>query len=274
MFTKDDLTAIATLTKIPVETLEAAAKATEEVKLTLPTNLKSYTDTEIVTLGSNKYNEGKEAGVEMAVKEAREANGLTFEGKTVANLLAAHKTKIEKEAGKPVEQQVTELNNQINTLRSTNEGLTRQLGERETQLQTLGLDNEIIGTMPGVKADIKTSHREVLGLMKMGGYTFKKEADGVLKSYLNGQLQTDALGSPLPVAEVTKKYMTDKGVAGDETEVPIGRGKGPAPVPGAKVKTMTELKAQYTAAGKNLNGEEFMAAAAEAMKDKTFDANK
>jgi hypothetical protein len=45
------------------------------------------------TLATDEYKKGKVAGVEMSIKEAREKHGLTFEGKTIDNLLEAMQAK-------------------------------------------------------------------------------------------------------------------------------------------------------------------------------------
>lgn len=277
MLSKEAIATLATLAKIPVDQLTAALATSEETPVTIAPTLKAYEDAEILTLGSNKYNEGKLAGVEMGVKDAREKLGLDFQGKNIDALLTAHAEKVKKEAGIPKDQQMTELTNQIATLTGLNSQLSSKLADKEVAFTGIAIDTEIVRDIPGVKADVKISQHDVLGMMKMKGYTFKREdAAGPIKAYLNGQLIVDKLGSPLPVKEAVTGFMTDLSLISDGVTV-IPTGRGPADknvVVTGTAKTMTELKAQFTAAGKHLAGAEFMAAADAAMKDKNFDASK
>jgi hypothetical protein len=98
-------------------------------EVTIDTDVVIRTAEEEVSFSNNIKNEAKQAGLEIAIKEARNKLGLDFQGKTIDNLLKAYETKVLNDAQiEPAEQ-----------LKS----ITQKLTEKEQALQNaLGLVNE------------------------------------------------------------------------------------------------------------------------------------
>ncbi len=105
--------AIAKLTKIKAEDLKAAIESKDEVDLAVDEKLTVLTEDEVTTLKNNEYKNGKEKGVEMAVKATKEKLNLDFQGKTVDGLVEAAQKKAVEEAKVPVNDKVKELETKL-----------------------------------------------------------------------------------------------------------------------------------------------------------------
>jgi len=68
-------------------------------------------------LSNDEYKKGKTAGVEMAVKEAKEKHGLEFEGKSMDSFANAFKTKIESDSKIEPNAKVEELQTDLESVR-------------------------------------------------------------------------------------------------------------------------------------------------------------
>lgn len=112
---------------------EAVTKGELEIKAdTLKVMPVADYETLTANLKNDEYNKGKIAGVEMSVKEQREALGLQFEGKTIPNLLDAFKGKIMAEAK-------IEPNKAIEDLQKDKEKLQATISDWQTKYT--GLEN-------------------------------------------------------------------------------------------------------------------------------------
>lgn len=116
---------------------EAVTKGELQIKAD---NLKVMATTDFETLTTNlkneEYNKGKIVGVEMTVKEQREALGLSFEGKTVSNLLEAYRGKIMADAKIEPSKQIEELQRDKEKLQgSITEWQTKYAGLENTYTQ-------------------------------------------------------------------------------------------------------------------------------------------
>lgn len=268
---KETLQKIATLLKVKDTDLETAIKDTNEVDFTIDEKLTVLTEPELTTLKSNSYNDGKKAGVEIDIKDAKEKYGLDFTGKTFEGLLDAYGKKVLKDAKIEPDKKVTELEQKITTMQNTIRETEAKLAEKETEATTAVVNSELYQHIPepGENGPAFTK-AEVVGWMRMNGIDVKRE-DGAFKPYKDGKLMTDKLGNPLPVKDVVTGFITEKKLITTPT-VPGGRG-GKDEKPPAKATKMSELKKQFADQGKHLQGEEFAKAVAEAAKDKEFDMN-
>src|SRR5687768_10289666 len=116
---KEDIAKLANLAKIPVADLEKAITETGEIALTVPDGVQSFLEPELATLKKNTYDSAKTAGVEMAVKEAREKLGLDFTGKTIDGLVDAATKKAVADAGQNPDARVKELQTKVDNLQTT-----------------------------------------------------------------------------------------------------------------------------------------------------------
>ena len=133
-FKKEDLKKIADLLKIKAEDLEAVATATDEKAIEIP-DVHTFSEDELKTVKANEYKSGKTAGVEIAVKEAREKMGLEFQGKTIDGLLDAHSKKVLSDAKIEQSEQVKQLNDKIATLQNTVKTQESAITEKENQVK-------------------------------------------------------------------------------------------------------------------------------------------
>jgi hypothetical protein len=273
MLTKADIAAIAGLAKIPVDTLQAAIDAKEESAITLPAGLESYLPTELKTLKDNEYNSGKVKGIEMLVKDTKEAMKLEFTGKTIDGLIKAAQDKALADAGKTVTEKEKELNDRITTLQGTVTEITGKLTMAESRASEMSLNGELWKHIPQpVEGGVNLGNDAIITLMKADGYSWKNEG-GQVSTYLNGALVQDKLSNAKPAKEIFPEYMKSKGLITDKVDnTPGGRGGKGAAGGGGKAMKLSELKEEFVSAGKSLNGAEFNDAVTKARADnKDFD---
>jgi hypothetical protein len=269
---KEDIQTLATLAKIPVADLEKAISEKEEVALTIQDKLNVFTEEEVTTLKKNEYNSGKTAGVEIAVKESREKLGLNFSGKTIEGLVEAATKKALDDAKIEPDKKVTELEGKVTNLQNTVREYETKMAEKDTEVNGIKDSYELSQYIPAPGENGPAFvPNEVLQLMKINGYDFKRE-NGALVPYKDGKQLQDKLSNALQAKDVITGFMKEKKLITEEV-VPGGRGGGDKR-PGAKATKYSELKEQFIAQGKNLQGEEFAKAVQQAVQDnKEFDMN-
>lgn len=265
MLKKEALLKIATLAKIKVEDLETAIKDEKEVDVTIPDKLSTFTDEEVTTLKSNEYKSGKEAGVEMAVKESKEKLGLTFSGKTIDGLVEAATKKALDEAKITPDAKVAELQTKLETLQTTVKEYETKISEKDNEVSTIKTNAELYKHIPapGDKGPA-LSQDDVIQLMKAQGYEFKQE-NGAIAAYKGGKKLTDKLSNDMPLNEVVTGFLKEKKLITEDV-VPGGRGGGDNK-PGAKPMKLSEVKKQFIDQGKSTLGQEFNDAIMQAKKD-------
>lgn len=262
---KEALQKIATLAKVNVADLETAIKDEKEVDITIPEKLTTFTDDEVTTLKTNEYKSGKEAGVEMAVKDAKGKLGLDFNGKTIDGLVEAATKKALDDAKIAPDAKVTELEGKVSTLQNTVKEYETKLAEKETEVSGIKLNGELHKHIPqpGENGPVLGADSVIL-LMKADGYEFKQE-NGAVTGYKGGKQLQDKLSNPLPVNEIIGAFMKEKKLIGEDPALG-GRGGGDKN-PTGKAGKLSELKKQFTDQGKSLLGSEFSQAVAQAAKD-------
>lgn len=265
MLKKEDIQRLATLTKIPVADLEKAITDKEEVALTIAEKLEAFTPEEVTTLKANEYKSGKEAGVEMAVKDTKEKLGLTFNGKSIESLVDAATKKALDDAKVTPDAKVKELETKLTTLQGTVKEYETKLADKETEVSGIRVNSELYKHIPslGEKGPALTAD-EVINLMKANGYEFKQE-DGAVITYKGGKALTDKLSNNLPVKDVVNEFIKEKKLVAEEG-APGGRG-GSDKTPAGKAGKLSELKKEFTEKGKSLLGTEFSEAVSQAAKD-------
>lgn len=273
---KEAIAKLAELSKLTPEALTEAITKPEEVEITIPDKLTVFSETELNTFQKNKYEDGRKAGIEMGVKDAATKLGIEFSGKTIDGLLDAATKKALADADKNPDQRVTELSAKIATLQGNITQFQTQIQDKETAMKQLQDNYELFRHVPApVDGGVNYSQDEVIAVMKMRGYEFKRDADKKMVAYKDGQPQQDQLGNALPVGDIVKGFMKEARYISEEAPTPGGRGgsdKGGGS--GGKVTKMSELEKKYIDAGKSINGSEFAAEAEALIKDPNsgFDA--
>lgn len=268
MLKQEHINALAALAKITPEALTAAIKAETETDFTIPQGLITLTEDEKKILSDNEYKKGKQAGVEMEVKEAKEKLGLDFQGKTIEGLLEAHSKKVLADAKIEPEKQVQELAEKLKTVQTNYQQLEQQLQAKDNEVNTVKINGELFKNIP---QGVTLGGEKIIGLMRMDGYDFKLTDKGLV-AVKDGKEVIDHLSNPLPVASVLTQYATENKLL---AAAPAGgRGAGDGGGRGAGTFTkLSEIKDQFQKDGKSLLGQEFAAAVAEASKVDGFDMN-
>ena len=129
---KQIISSIASVYGITAEDLTAKLTSEKQEELKLAGQL--FTDDEIKTRDSSKYNEGKQAQEEMLVKQAKKELGYEFEGKSFNQLLNYHEEQLKTKYSKNSNERVQELEKDINKLKDT---YTQEIETYKGQIQDL-----------------------------------------------------------------------------------------------------------------------------------------
>lgn len=262
----DDIKKLAELAKIKPEDLTTAITAEAETDINVPTDLHVYTDTEVTQLKNNEYKNGKEKGVEMAVKDTKEKLGLDFTGKTIDGLVEAAQKKAITDAKIEPDKKVTELNEKITNLQSTVSDYEKKLADKDAEVSGVKVNSEVFKHIPAFGENAPAlGQDEVLQLMRANGYDFKLENGKVVASK-DGKAVLDKVSNPVEIKDVVTGFLKEKKLITDEPGVPGGRGGGNGGGP-VKFATLSELKKNFEDNKKSTLGQEFSEAVSKAVKE-------
>jgi hypothetical protein len=267
---KEVLKKIAALLKLKEADLETAIKDEKEVDLVIDEKLNTFTEDELKTLKDNEYKTGKEKGVEIAVKEAKEEEGLEFQGKTIKGLLEAKAKKALADAKLTPDKQVTDLQQKVDNLQTTVKTYEKQIADKDAEVDGIVINSELRKHIP-IGEESVFDQDDVIAKMKRSGYDFKRE-NGKVVPYKDGKVVIDKVSNAREAKDVVTDFMVEKKLITKEAGIG-GRGDGDRK-PAGKVTKMSELKKQFADAGKNVQGQEFAQAVEQARTDnKEFDMN-
>ena len=168
---------------------------------------------------NNIKTESKKAGVEIAVKEARNSLGLEFEGKTIDNLLKSHSDKVLADAKIEPEKKVKELAGDKTKLQGKVEEWEGKYNELQTQMLAkdtkLKRDQDILSFMPD---KLTLPNRDVLTLFNSNYEVATEDGVAVVKS--GGETLKDTNLNPKLLKDVVVEFASGykkpiEGGAGD-----------------------------------------------------------
>ena len=211
---KDDiLKKVAERAGIKPEDFITAVKAENETDFNLEETQGSfYNDADLEALkeriGKEKYNEGKQAGSEMTIKEAREKYKLDFEGKSIDNLVDAVKKSVSKDASV----REKELQTSLESLQSKYEkDITEKdtaINQMNSQFKQMTIRNEIISQVP--KLDVLKPDQFVM--LAESNFTFDKSEEGsILVKDKSGNVLKDKLERPIKPADILEDFAVKNG---------------------------------------------------------------
>ena len=263
MLSQETINKIAGIIKVKPEDFATAIKDEKEVPVEIDATLHTFSEQELVTLKANEYKSGKEKGVEMEVKAAKEKYGLDFHGKTIDGLLEAGQKKALADAKIEPEKKVQELELKLKTAQTTATELQTKLAEKESEVSSVKTQTLIAKDFP---ANTTLPADKIILLMKADGYDFKNENNKIIWMK-NGEAVTDKLGNNRETKDITAEYIAANNLSTD-TPPPLG-GRGGQGGGGGQIKytKLSEIKEQFTKEGKSLMGDEFKAAYAQAVKE-------
>lgn len=257
---------IAELLKLKEADISTAIKDEKEVDLTIDEKISVLNETELASLKSNSYKEGKKAGIEMEVDEIKKEMGLDFTGKSIKGLTEAIAKKTLEDAKIEPEKKVIELTEKLKTAQATANELQTKLQEKESEVSNVKTQTLILKELPG---NTTLPQDKVLLLMKADGYDYKNE-DGKIIWHKDGKALTDKLGNNLDTKTVATEYITTNKLSAEGGGGAQGGGRGAGDAGGSTATKLSDLKAKFTAEGKSLLGVEFSKAVQEAAKDAEF----
>lgn len=211
---------------------EEASKAFEAGNIELQSNeLVIYKTDDFdkfkTNLAADEYKKGKTAGVEMAVKEAREKHGFDFEGKTVDNLIEAVKTKTLTEAKVEPSKKIQELETNFNNLQKNYTSLETEFNDYKTNISAKETaqkkDNTLLSFMPdNLKVDKDIA---LMALKSKAGIDVSFSDTGQPLQTINGEVIKDKSLEPIVLS---KEFMAEQltGLGLIEKQSTGGKGGG------------------------------------------------
>lgn len=197
---------------------EDMTKALEDGNLSIENNLKVFSEDDYTTLIGNieteKYNEGKTAGEQMAVKAARDEYGLEFEGKTVANFATALKSKIEADSKIEPNTKIKELQEDNDKLRgniSEWEGKFNNLQEAvENEKKANKIDSLINKEVP--QEGLLINAKSAVNLYKMSRNIEFDESDNAVIIRDGQILKNETTRSPISIKDDFSSFLQEEGL--------------------------------------------------------------
>lgn len=219
----ENLGAVAKAAGISEESLKNAIESEESVSVELNEDRVVYDSKEdFDTYIGNVKKEASTASLEIAIKNARNENGLEFQGKTMDNLVNAIKEKALADAQIEPNAKISELNKDLESLRGqlqTKESEFTELQDRfKREGQERSINNKILDALP--KEGTTIGQDDLLTLFK-SQHQVELSDDGNVVIKKNGQVMKDHLMSPMGLNDVINSFTTPyiKKAEG-------GRGKG------------------------------------------------
>lgn len=217
---------------VKAEDIAAAVSSEAETEVKLPDGYEVFTPNQLTARDNIKYNEGKDAGEEMAVKAVKEANNLSFQGKKVEGLFKHLK-----------EQKTPDESETVAQLRKNLEKAEQDKTLAVSALSQMKKATTIHGFIPELNNGMNKS--EAMAVLEANGFEFKEEGD-TLKTYRNGVAVKDQkMLTDIAPADAIKSFFTEekKWVGDSGGEGKSGRGgNNSKPNPSSTPKTIKEVQ--------------------------------
>lgn len=207
----DSMAKIEAMLRMESGSLASAINSEEEVSLEIP-NLVYKTEEEYDTLKENL----RIAGMEIAVKEAKERAGLEFEGKSIENLLVAHKQQVvektKEELGGSDDARVKSLEKDILAIQETANSYKSRIDVLESEKESIKNETKIHSTILGAIPDQSTlsiDAKDLMTLYKAQSSLAIEDGKVVVKNEA-GEIKKDDLLNPISpesdIKEFAQKY--------------------------------------------------------------------
>ena len=253
---KENVEAIAKALGLDAAKVIEAFTSDTEVQITVPEGTfipKADEEDYKQRLTKPAYEEGKKAGVEIAVKEWKTKEGITAEGKTLDVLIPAIKAKTLEEAKLPADEKVKEAQRKYDTLLKEHETAIQQ---KDSEIQALNVNISVLKTEGSLMPLIpeKLTGLKPAQFLKL----FKAEYEPVLNE--NGELVVKQYGKivedKLAKPRSAKDIMTEFAI---ENKWLLKEGAGGRDEPGGGSKWKDEAELIADARKRKLSGDELAA---------------
>jgi hypothetical protein len=264
MLKQEHIASIAKLLKLDATTLTAAIEAKEETDVAIPEGLTALTAAELAsrdkTIKATGYTEGKSAGLEVFVKDKKEALGLDFEGKDPETFVTKLQEKVLADAKIAPNDKIAEKERTIAKLQENITTLTKDKEAIAAAKQQVELTNKVTRLIPSTQLAVEMEPEEVISSMSLRGYSFESD-NGNLIVKKGGEIVSDPTSlKPLDAKEVVTGYLKErKWLAGEQQQQQQreGRAGGNSSGKGGTPTKYSEAEAAWKAEGKSANGVEF-----------------
>lgn len=272
MINQDNIKAIASVLHVDAEQLQTALTSQDEVTLEIPELVsmpKPDFDTRIQNEKSTGYNEGKKAGIEMEVKQAREKLGLQFEGKSIDGLLNAFEQSVvakhKIEPNKAIEEKeaiITQLRANIGKLEEEKTKIAETFAKKERQSK---IEQTILTAIPDAAVSNTLGRNDIAVLFKSSyEVDFDNEKPVVKK---DGQVVANSNTlEPLSLSQIMTTFVTEKGLLKNEG----GRGDGSQTGQQHKAGTLDAFSKEMKDKGIEYNSPEYYKEMTQRIKDGTL----
>lgn len=144
--------------------------------------------TEEESFVANLKNEAKTAGLEIAIKEQRNALGLEFQGKTMENLIKAVQEKAIQDAKIEPEEKVKNLMKDIETLKSTVQTVTAEKDQLEGSFKSFKMESTVNNTLSSLIPENIVLPKEDMMLIVKNKLAFDVDDQNRLLVKKNGEV--------------------------------------------------------------------------------------
>lgn len=268
---------IASLLKIDEKAFLEAIKSDKEAEITIPKGLQVFTAQELTTRDDNQkklgYSDGKEAGLDIFIKEQKQKHGLDFEGKDPEKFVTSLKDRVLADAKVEPNAQLKEKEAMITKLQGTVQEYENKYKTLEQEKKEMAKKGKLTKVVP---ANLPFDADEVLMSMESRGYSFEEDEKGNIIPKKNGEvIRDDKTQNPLDHKAVINDYVVNerKWVKSTEEDPPKkGRGDGSDRRTAGVLSSMKAAKEEWQAQGKSINSADFKAFVDDAAKNnKEFD---
>lgn len=261
MLTADEQKKIAKLLKLDETKFAEALKSDKEVALEIP-ELSFFTSEELSTRDTNQkklgYTEGKDAGLEIFIKEQRTKHGLDFEGKDPDKFVTAFQAKILADAKIEPNQKLQEKDAVIAKLQTNIQEFEKKYNAEAQRVKQLGTKSKLLSVIP---SGLPVDQEEVLLSAQARGIVFEEDESGKIVAKRNGEvIRDEKTQAEKDYKVVLTDYITERKwapVTGGEP--PKGGRGGNSDRTPASISKMSEAEAEWKAQGKSPNSSEFQA---------------
>lgn len=261
---------IATLIKVDQAALEAAIADKDEKDIAIDEKLQTLTEDEQTTRDRNKYNEGKKAGSDMALKDVKTKAKVEIDSLDPEKIAEAVAKKAVEEAKIAPDEQVKAANKLTDQWKEKARVAEEQASALKTEKEQLSLDNRYRSLFPKDRSDLLNDDEYLMSTRNR--FEIKQhEGQEVVVDRTTGDIvrnKTDL--KPVAPAEVFKTHFNDRkwmaAAPGDQKKGGGGGNSNPAG-PGGKYKKISEFRKDMEEQGISLGGSKGNAMLRAAVKD-------
>ena len=255
MLTKETIDKLAKIAKLDASDLQAKIKSEREQDITLQ-ELEVFTkpefDERIKNEKGTSYTEGKNAGIQMLVKEKKKQWGYDFDGKDFDSFINHHTKKLKLSFGKPNEK-VIELENDIKKLNKTHQDSLTTLEAKYTdtlnKYNSSRITNELLSIMP----ENTVIPKQDLVVLFNSNYEVVKEDEKTLVKRDGQTIKDNKTASPLTLKDAFMNFAIERKYISNQP----GRGKGNEFGVGVKTNSISKFQQEMAIQGIELNSPEY-----------------